>query len=99
MQIESLHTENKVKATNVGPVTIPSKTTFDDLGTLIRTEYHGPLTKVQITLPEGVKATGWAKLNEGDNYNANFGETLASIRATHRALRKLEKFLAKNGTG
>lgn len=88
-----------VEATNVGPITIPSKTTFDDLGTIIRTEYHGPLTKVQITLPEGIKATGWARQNEGDNYNASFGETLANVRATQRVLRKYEKFLAKNGNG
>jgi hypothetical protein len=86
-----------VEATNVGPVTIPSKTTFDDLGTLIRTEYHGPLTKVRIELPEGIYATGWSRQNEGDIYNSHFGETLAQVRASQRVLRKYEKWLAKNG--
>lgn len=87
-----------IQASNVGPLQ-SSKSTYDfETGTSIYVEYRGPLTKVEVVLPEGIRAQGWSRLNdEEDIYNKEFGEILATTRATARALRKYEKYLARYG--
>lgn len=60
--------------------------------------FRGPLTEAIITDIElGVTAKGYAKLNETDEYDKDFGEYLALVRATSRLLSKLEKRAVKNG--
>lgn len=89
--------EPVIEATNLGP-SLGRETSFDEYGTTVHIEYFGQLTRVDVTLAEGFHARGYARLNEDDVYNKPFGKQLATTRAIIRALRKYEKWLAKNGS-
>ena len=89
--------ETPVQESNVGPISHPRRTIIYEAGNIFHIEFRGSLTKVHVRLPNGIHATGNARLFEGDVYNKDFGEALASARASERALKKYSKWLAKNG--
>lgn len=84
-----------IEATNVGPITHPRRTLIDEDGNTFHVEYRGSLTSVTVTLANGLKAKGHARLYEGDVYNKEFGTTLAITRAMSRVLNKHVKWLAR----
>lgn len=55
----------------------------------------GPLTRVEIYDEAGLYAVGYAKLNEDDEYNEDFGVFLAASRAEERYQRKFQKALIR----
>lgn len=87
----------EIVASNVGPLTHPRRTLIDELGNTFHIEFRGSITTATVTLPNGLKAKGHARLYEGDIYNKDFGQTLAIVRATQRVLRKYERWLSREG--
>ena len=85
----------EVVASNVGPVTHPRRTIIDEIGNTFHIEHHGKLTIVDVTLPNGIHARGNALCDDSDTYNREFGEHLATIRASQRALRKQERWVIR----
>lgn len=89
--------ETPVQASNIGPISHPRRTVIDEAGNTFHVEFRGSLTTVNVRLPNGIHARGNARLYEGDIYNKEFGEALATARASERALKKYSKWLARNG--
>lgn len=77
--------------------THPQRTVIDELGNVFHVEFRGSLTTVTLTTPLGIRARGHALHNPTDVYNKEFGEHLAIVRASQRALRKYEKWLSREG--
>lgn len=91
------YTETPVEVSNVGPISHPRRTIIDEAGNTFHVEFRGSLTTVHVMLPNGIRANGNARLYEGDVYSKDFGEHLATVRASERALKKYGKWLAKQG--
>lgn len=89
--------ERPVEESNVGAITHPRRTIIDEAGNTFHIEFRGSLTTVHVKLPNGIHAKGNARLYEGDVYNKDFGEALASVRASERALKKYGRWLARQG--
>jgi len=77
--------------------TAPRRTLIVEDGTTYHVEFHGDLTSVEVISPIGLRARGNALLNKDDVYNKQFGEALATARATSRLLHKYARWLAKEG--
>jgi hypothetical protein len=88
---------NEVALSNVGNMTLPRRTIIDEAGNTFHVEFRGSLTTVTVTLPNGIRARGNARLHEDDVYNKDFGQALATVRASQRALKKYERWLSREG--
>lgn len=84
-----------VEETTVGAITGPRRTLIDEDGNTYHVEYRGSLTSVTVTLANGLRAKGHARLWEGDVYNKEFGTTLAISRAVSRVLSKHSRWLSR----
>jgi hypothetical protein len=78
-------------------ITHPRRTVIDEAGNVFHIEFRGSLTSVTVTLPNGIRARGNARLYDGDVYSKEFGQTLATVRASQRALKKYERWLSREG--
>lgn len=78
--------------------TAPRRTVIDEAGNTLHIEFRGPLTRVEVTLPNGIRAVGNSLLHEDDEYNKEFGESLAIVRASQRVLKKHERWLIREAS-
>jgi len=86
-----------IEVNNYAALTAPRRTIIDEAGNTFQIQHYGALTTVSVTLPNGIRARGNALHNPVDVYNKQFGEALATARASSRALNKYARWLSREG--